>query len=133
MRLMIQPRAAEKELELKLDIDDQIPCELYGDEVRIRQIVTNLLTNAVKYTREGSVTLKVRCTKLPETDKVRLDVAVVDTGIGIKKEDQEKLFSTFQRVDEEANRGIEGTGLGLTITRHIIEQMNGRIDLDSEY
>ncbi len=130
---MIQPRAAEKELELKLDIDDQIPCELYGDEVRIRQIVTNLLTNAVKYTREGSVTLKVRCTKLPETDKVRLDVAVVDTGIGIKKEDQEKLFSTFQRVDEEANRGIEGTGLGLALSKQLLELMNSKLLVDSEY
>ena len=94
---MIQSRANDKSLELILDIDEQLPCELYGDEVRLRQIITNLLTNAVKYTREGSVTLKVRCTRLPNTDKVRLDVAVVDTGIGIKKEDQEKLFSTFQR------------------------------------
>lgn len=130
---MIQPRAADKELELKLDIDDQIPSELYGDEVRIRQVVTNLLTNAVKYTREGSVTLKVRCTKLPETDKVRLDVAVVDTGIGIKKEDQEKLFSTFQRVDEQSNRGIEGTGLGLALSKQLLELMNSKLLVDSEY
>ena len=130
---MIQPRAADKELELKLDIDDQIPSELYGDEVRIRQVVTNLLTNAVKYTREGSVTLKVRCTKLPDTDKVRLDVAVVDTGIGIKKEDQEKLFSTFQRVDEQTNRGIEGTGLGLALSKQLLELMNSKLLVDSEY
>ena len=130
---MIQPRAAEKGLELKLDIDDQIPSELYGDEVRIRQIITNLLTNAVKYTREGTVTLKVRCTRLPDTDKVRLDVAVVDTGIGIKKEDQEKLFSTFQRVDQEANRGIEGTGLGLALSKQLLELMNSKLLVDSEY
>lgn len=130
---MIQPRATDKGLELKLDIDDQLPSELYGDEVRIRQIVTNLLTNAVKYTREGSVTLKVRCTRLTDTDKVRLDVAVVDTGIGIKKEDQEKLFSTFQRVDEEANRGIEGTGLGLALSKQLLELMNSKLLLDSEY
>lgn len=130
---MIKPRATDKGLELKLDIDDQIPRELYGDEVRIRQIITNLLTNAVKYTREGSVTLKVRCTRLPNTDKVRLDVAVVDTGIGIKKEDQEKLFSTFQRVDEEANRGIEGTGLGLALSKQLLELMDSRLLLDSEY
>ena len=130
---MIQPRATDKGLELKLDIDDQIPSELYGDEVRIRQIVTNLLTNAVKYTREGSVTLKVRCTRLPDSDKVRLDVAVVDTGIGIKKQDQAKLFSTFQRVDEEANRGIEGTGLGLALSKQLLELMNSKLLLDSEY
>lgn len=130
---MIKPRATDKGLELKLDIDDQIPRELYGDEIRIRQIVTNLLTNAVKYTREGSVTLKVRCTRLPDTDKVRLDIAVVDTGIGIKKEDQEKLFSTFQRVDEQANRGIEGTGLGLALSKQLLELMDSRLLVDSEY
>ena len=130
---MIQPRAVEKGLELKLDIDEQIPSELYGDEVRIRQIVTNLLTNAVKYTKEGSVTLKVRCTRLPEKDNVRLDVAVVDTGIGIKKEDQEKLFSTFQRVDQEANRGIEGTGLGLALSKQLLELMHSKLLVDSEY
>lgn len=130
---MIQPRAADKGLELKLDIDDQIPSELYGDEVRIRQIITNLLTNAVKYTKEGSVTLKVRCTRLPDTDKVRLDVAVVDTGAGIKKEDQKRLFSTFQRVDEKANRGIEGTGLGLALSKQLLGLMNSRLLLNSEY
>lgn len=130
---MIEPRAKEKNLELKLDIDDQIPSELYGDEVRIRQIVTNLLTNAVKYTREGSVTLKVRSTRLLAEDRVRLDVAVVDTGIGIKKEDQEKLFSTFQRVDEERNRGIEGTGLGLALSKQLLELMDSKLLLDSEY
>lgn len=130
---MIQPRAVDKGLELKLDIDEQIPCELYGDEVRIRQIITNLLTNAVKYTKAGCVTLKVRCTRLPGSDKVRLDVAVVDTGIGIKKEDREKLFSTFQRVDEKANRGIEGTGLGLALSKQLLELMDSRLLLNSEY
>lgn len=130
---MIEPRAKEKGLELLLDIDDQIPCELYGDEIRVRQIITNLLTNAVKYTKEGSVTLKVRSTRLPETEKVRLDIAVVDTGIGIKKEDQKKLFSTFQRVDEEQNRGIEGTGLGLALSKQLLELMGSKLLLDSEY
>ena len=129
---MIQPRAGEKGLELKLDIDEQIPGELYGDEVRIRQIITNLLTNAVKYTKEGSVTLKVRSTRLPE-GRVRLDVAVVDTGVGIKKEDQEKLFTTFQRVDEFSNRDIEGTGLGLALSKQLLELMGSRLLLDSEY
>lgn len=130
---MILPRAQDKGLELKLDIDDQIPSELYGDEVRIRQIITNLLTNAVKYTKEGSVTLKVRCTKLPDADNVRLDIAVVDTGIGIKKEDQEKLFTTFQRLDESTNRNIEGTGLGLALSKQLLELMNSKLLVDSEY
>lgn len=130
---MIQPRAQEKGLDLKLDIDEQIPCELYGDEVRIRQIITNLLTNAVKYTKEGSVTLKIRCTRLPDGAHVRLDVAVVDTGIGIRKEDQKKLFATFQRVDEVENRGIEGTGLGLALSKQLLELMNSKLMLDSEY
>lgn len=130
---MIQPRAQEKGLELKLDIDDQLPSELYGDEVRIRQIITNLLTNAVKYTKEGSVTLKVRSTRLPDAGKVRLDVAVVDTGTGIKKEDQEKLFTTFQRIDEASNRDIEGTGLGLPLTKQLLGLMDSKLLLDSEY
>ncbi len=130
---MIQPRAVDKGLKLKLDIDEQIPSELYGDEVRVRQIITNLLTNAVKYTKEGSVTLKVRSTRLPEGGQVRLDVAVVDTGVGIKKEDQEKLFTTFQRVDEFSNRDIEGTGLGLALAKQLLELMGSKLLLDSEY
>ncbi len=130
---MVQSRADEKGLELKVDIDEQIPCELYGDETRIRQVITNLLTNAVKYTKEGSVTLKIRCTHMPEPSFVRLDVAVVDTGIGVKKEDQARLFEIFRRVDEENNRGIEGTGLGLPLSKHLLELMGSRLMLESEY
>lgn len=130
---MIQPRAAEKGLELKIDIDEQIPSELSGDEVRIRQIISNLLTNAVKYTREGTVTLKVRATRLPDGQRVRLDIAVVDTGIGIRKEDQKKIFETFCRVDEQRNRGIEGSGLGLALSRQLLELMGSKLLLDSEY
>lgn len=130
---MIQSRATEKGLELKLDIDEQIPGELSGDEIRIRQIISNLLTNAVKYTREGSITLKVRSTRLPDDKRVRLDIAVVDTGIGIKKEDQKKIFDTFQRVDEHSNKGIEGTGLGLALSKQLLALMGSKLFVDSEY
>lgn len=129
---MIQSRASDKSLELILDIDEQLPCELYGDEVRLRQIITNLLTNAVKYTKEGSVTLKIRVTKL-ENSIGRLDVAVIDTGIGIRKEDQGKLFDSFQRVDEVKNHNIEGTGLGLALTKYLLEAMGSKLLLESEY
>ena len=129
---MIQSRANDKSLELILDIDEQLPCELYGDEVRLRQIITNLLTNAVKYTKEGSVTLKIRVTKL-ENSIGRLDVAVIDTGIGIRKEDQGKLFDSFQRVDEVKNHNIEGTGLGLALTKYLLEAMGSKLLLESEY
>ena len=129
---MIQSRASDKSLELILDIDEQLPCELYGDEVRLRQIITNLLTNAVKYTKEGSVTLKIRVTKL-ENSIGRLDVAVIDTGIGIRKEDQAKLFDSFQRVDEAKNHNIEGTGLGLALTKYLLEAMGSKLLLESEY
>ncbi len=130
---MVQPRADEKGLALRLDIDEQLPCELSGDEVRIRQIVSNLLTNAVKYTREGTITLKVRATRLPDGQRVRLDIAVVDTGIGIRKEDQKKIFETFRRVDEQNNRGIEGSGLGLALSRQLLELMGSKLYVDSEY
>ena len=129
---MIQSRANDKSLELILDIDEQLPCELYGDEVRLRQIITNLLTNAVKYTKEASVTLKIRVTKL-ENSIGRLDVAVIDTGIGIRKEDQGKLFDSFQRVDEAKNHNIEGTGLGLALTKYLLEAMGSKLLLESEY
>ncbi|MDD6037504.1 MAG: response regulator [bacterium] len=130
---MIQPRINERGLNFKLDIDEQIPCELYGDEVRIRQVVTNLLTNAAKYTEQGSVTLKMRCTRLPKENVIRLDVAVIDTGIGIRKADQEQLFQTFQRVDMQKNHKVEGTGLGLALSKQLLELMGSRLLLDSEY
>lgn len=130
---MIQPRINERGLNFKLDIDEQIPCELYGDEVRIRQVVTNLLTNAAKYTEQGSVTLKMRCTRLPQGNMIRLDVAVIDTGIGIRKADQEQLFQTFQRVDMKKNHKVEGTGLGLALSKQLLELMGSRLLLDSEY
>ena len=129
---MIKPRADAKGLSLTLEVNENIPNLLEGDEVRIRQIVTNLLTNAVKYTEEGKVTL-IADFKQMEQNSIELYLAVRDTGIGIRKEDQSKLFESFQRIDEKKNRNIEGTGLGLSITSHLVELMGGRIGVESTY
>ncbi len=125
-------RAHEKNLEFKINIDDQLPSMLYGDEVRIKQVLVNILTNAVKYTKSGSVTLSAQ-SELIDTNHVRLQISVADTGIGIKKENLDDLFQTFKRVDEEKNRKIEGTGLGLSISKQLIELMGGQITVDSIY
>lgn len=125
-------RAHEKKLEFKIDIDKDIPSMLYGDEVRLKQVITNILTNAVKYTESGSVTLTAKGERIEE-NKVRLRISVEDTGMGIKKENLEELFSSFKRVDQEKNRKIEGTGLGLSISKQLIEMMGGQITVDSIY
>ncbi len=125
-------RAYEKKLKFKLNISESIPSTLFGDEVRIKQVLTNILTNAVKYTKEGSVTLSVQSEQI-HSNVVRLKISVADTGIGIRKEDMDNLFSSFKRVDEEKNRGIEGTGLGLTISKQLVEMMGGKITVDSIY
>ena len=114
---MIWIKAKEKGLEFKLHVDSSIPSMLCGDEVRIKQILINLLNNAVKYTREGSVTLSVRCER-QALNRVRVWYSVEDTGLGVKKENIPYIFNAFRRVDEERNRCIEGTGLSL---RHAIE------------
>ncbi len=129
---LIWIRAHEKELEFKVDIDPEIPSMLYGDEVRIKQIVTNMLTNAVKYTAEGSVTLTAKGERVA-ADQIMLRISVTDTGMGIRKESLEQLFSSFKRVDEGDNRNIEGTGLGLNISKQLVEMMGGRIYVDSVY
>lgn len=129
---LIDFRCREKNLELRLEVDQEIPENLFGDDIRIKQIITNLLTNAVKYTKEGSVTLEVGYAKLEE-EEIQLRIAVKDTGIGIKEEDREKLFESFQRLDEEKNREIEGTGLGMNITQRLIRMMNGTLEVESEY
>ncbi len=125
-------RAHEKNLEFKLDIAPTIPSMLYGDAVRIKQVVTNLLTNAVKYTPKGFVTLSAQSEAI-DSNRVLLTISVSDSGIGIKKEDMKHLFSSFQRVDEAKNAGIEGTGLGLSITQQLVELMGGKITVDSIY
>lgn len=125
-------RAREKNLSLTIENDSTIPRRLFGDEVRIRQIMVNLLTNAIKYTQEGGITLSMNWERIEEKELL-LKISVKDTGIGITPEDQKKLFQTFQRVDEKKNRNIEGTGLGLKITKQLVEMMNGTIEVESEY
>ena len=129
--LVIQPRVEKKGLQLILDIDENIPNELYGDEVRIRQIITNILTNAVKYIEKGSVTLRVKMEKQDDRH-IMLDVAVKDTGIGIR-ESKEVLFASFQRGRDLRAHHIEGTGLGLSITRQLLEMMGSDLDMESIY
>jgi len=130
--LMIEPRVSTKKLSLYCDIDPQIPAKLYGDAVHIRQILTNLLTNAVKYTNEGKITFSVHVTKRTKTD-VLLHFSVKDTGIGIKDEDHALLFDSFKRLDNSKNRGVEGTGLGLSIAHKLLQLMGSDLCLQSIY
>ncbi len=131
---MIQTRADDKGLALTLDFDKSMPKLLHGDEVRIKQIITNILTNAVKYTEKGSITFSIGYDKLPEDpDYVQLHVSVKDTGIGIKEEDMKRLFSEFERIEEERNRNIEGTGLGMSITKRLLEMMGSSLAVESVY
>jgi len=129
---MVSGRAAKKGLELKLEIDENIPTTLYGDDLRIRQIITNLLSNAVKYTASGSVSLKMKGNKLGENELL-LFVAVSDTGMGIREEDKDSLCKSFQRLDQERNRNIEGTGLGLSIVSKLLHMMGSELRIDSVY
>ena len=131
---MIQTKADAKGLKLEFEISREVPKYLHGDEVRIKQIVTNILTNAVKYTEKGKVTLCVDYEKIPdEEDCILLDVAVKDTGIGIKEEDMKKLFSEFDRIEEKRNRNVEGTGLGMSITKRLLEMMGSSLQVESTY
>ena len=125
-------RAQEKSLTIDFILDETLPRTLFGDEVRIKQIVTNLLTNAVKYTPKGGVELHAAYRKTGE-DKIDLIISVKDTGIGIRQEDMGKLFESFRRLDEETNRHIEGTGLGMNITMSLLELMGGDMKVESEY
>lgn len=131
---MIQVRAESKNLSLVLRFDSHLPKRLYGDEVHIKQIVTNILTNAVKYTEKGSVTFSLGFERIEEApDEVLLNVSVEDTGIGIKQEDLKKLFSEFERIEEKRNRKIEGTGLGMAITRKLLRMMGTDLQVHSVY
>jgi PAS domain S-box-containing protein len=122
----------EKPITFKFDIDSNLYAYLYGDDLRVKQILNNLLSNAFKYTKEGTVTFTIKCER--ETDEdVKLTISVKDTGIGIRKEDIDKLFKDYHQVDAHANRKIEGTGLGLSITKKMAELMNGEITMESEY
>lgn len=131
-KTLIEYRAKEKNLEFTMERSEYLPTKLIGDENRIRQVMTNLLTNAVKYTKEGSITLAVKFERSEERHGV-LYIIVKDTGMGISDESMEVLFDSFQRVDEDKNRNIEGTGLGLAITKQLVELMKGHISVESEY
>ena len=131
---MIQVRAESKNLSLALSFDPNLPRKLYGDEIHIKQVITNILTNAVKYTEKGSVTFSVGFDRSEEApDEVLLHVSVKDTGIGIKQEDLKKLFSEFERIEEKRNRKIEGTGLGMAITGKLLRMMGTELQVDSVY
>ncbi len=144
---MIRVRSNEKNLDFNVRIDPDLPSRLYGDDGKIRQVVLNLLTNAVKYTEKGSFTLSIRkADDLPASefaaqgkrgeepeDKVRIAYSVSDTGIGIKEEDMGKLFSAFERLDEQKNSGIQGTGLGLDISRQFVALMGDELRCESVY
>ena len=121
-----------KNLELKVDIDPNLPVLLFGDDLRISQVVMNLLTNAIKYTEEGSVSFTVREASR-NGKEIFIDVDVSDTGIGIRQEDMSKLFESFGRIEEKRNRGIEGTGLGIAIVTKLLEMMGSRLEVKSEY
>lgn len=125
-------RIGTKPVELIMDVDEEIPSLLYGDELRIRQVIINILNNAVKYTEQGSVTIQVKQQELEEK-RVQLYFSVKDTGQGIHEGDLERLFDAFAQVDLKKNKGKEGTGLGLAISRQLVELMGGELTVSSEY
>lgn len=125
-------RINEKDIDFLVEIDPTIPYKLYGDEIRLRQIIINLVNNAIKFTTSGFVKLKIESQTI-EDNEVKLKVSVKDTGMGIKEEDLEKLFESFKQVDTRKNRNIEGTGLGLAISKSLVELMGGKIFVESVY
>lgn len=129
---MVHIRAEEKGLDLKVNIDPKLPEGLIGDELRIKQVITNLLTNAIKYTERGTVSLTMSLDKM-KNDTAFIYIAVSDTGIGIRPGEMDKLFSTFDRLDAKRNYTIEGTGLGLSICRRLLQMMGSEISVKSTY
>ena len=129
--LLTKARLGDKPLDFKYSYDKNIPEYLYGDAIRLKQVIINLLTNAVKYTNSGYMMLNISG-KIKE-DKVKLVITVQDSGIGIKKENIDKLFSKFDRLGVEKETSVEGTGLGLAITKKLVELMHGNINVQSEY
>lgn len=128
----ISERAKAKGLKFEVNADGQLPCALIGDDVRVSQVIMNLLTNAVKYTENGCVTLTIKPNEM--TDKNALIyVEVKDTGIGIKDEDMDRLFESFSRLDEQRNHNIEGTGLGMSIVTKLLTMMGSKLDVSSKY
>lgn len=129
---LVSLKIKEKGLRFKLDLSRDMPMFLHGDALRIKQIIINIMNNAVKYTQKGSITLEVEWDKI-DLENIMLIFRVTDTGRGIKKEDIDKIFSPFERVDEQENHTIEGNGLGLSITRKLVNLMNGKINVSSVF
>lgn len=129
---MIQVRLKEKKLQFQVEIEDNLPSVLWGDMKRVNQVLLNILTNAAKYTEEGTVTLSVRMEPIRDDD-IFLVMSVADTGIGIRKEDLEHIYDSFKRADARKNLRIEGSGLGLSITKQLVDMMDGEITVDSIY
>ena len=128
---LMMPRIGEKPIVLKTKFAPDIPDTLYGDAGKVKQIITNILTNAVKYTEEGQINFEVNCVN--EDGMSKLVISVEDTGRGIKPEKIETLFTKFNRLDEDKNTTVEGTGLGLAITKRLLEMMGGKIVVQSKY
>lgn len=138
---MARVRAVEKNLEMIVNVEEEIPHVLYGDEVRIKQCIINIVTNAIKYTEVGSVTIDITYKNIEaensedayDENKILLEVKVTDTGIGIKEEDIDKLSGAFERIDEKRNRTIEGSGLGINIVNSLLSMMDSKLKVKSEY
>jgi len=128
---LIKPRIGEKDIEVKTDFASDIPEVLYGDSGKVKQIISNVLTNAAKYTEKGEINFSVKCVN--NEGKCKLVITIKDTGRGIKTEQIDKLFNKFQRLDEDKNTTVEGTGLGLAITKRLVEMMGGKIVVQSRY
>ena len=128
----ISDRAKAKGLELEINVDETLPSEVMGDDVRLTQVISNLMTNAVKYTEKGKVSLNIKKTGW-DIEKVRILFSVEDTGVGIKEEDMQSLFDSFHRLEEEKNRKIEGTGLGMAIVCRLLKMMDSEIKVQSTY
>ena len=129
---MIDLRAKEKGLSFEVNLDPETPSVLWGDEIRIKQIIINLLNNAVKYTSTGTVRLEIQSENAGD-NRIELIICVSDTGIGIRQEVIPTLFDAFKRADQERNRYIEGTGLGLSIVKQLVDLMGGKVSVDSVY
>lgn len=132
LSMIFLTRIGDKDVEILFDIDEKMPQKLYGDGLRIRQVIINIVNNAIKFTERGYVKLQLRVGKV-NGDNMELLVSVQDTGQGIREEDLDKLFGSFQQVDSKKNRGKEGTGLGLSISKQLVEMMGGSIGVRSTY
>ena len=131
LRNIINTRIGEKEIELRCNFASDIPNTLYGDKYKLQQIITNILTNSVKYTEKGYIDFDVSC--ITEKNNCRLQITISDTGRGIKKEQMSSLFDKFQRLEEDKNTTVEGVGLGLAITKALVNMMGGKIKVHSTY